>query len=92
VRRSVFSPALVVWSGTPSLSVSVQIGGPGVGWTPLPPRVPYRPWYRHSERHVERVDPWHPAWGPRPPRPGVPDTVWRRSVEPVQGKPTAVSP
>jgi hypothetical protein len=55
VRRPVFSPALVVWSGTPSLSVSVQIGGPGVGWTPLPPR------------------------------PVVPDTVWRHPVEPVQG-------
>lgn len=64
--RPVYAPALVAWAGTPNLNVSIHIGaGPGVGWAPLAPRQHYRPWYRHTERHAERVDPWNPAWGPR---------------------------
>lgn len=85
VLRPVFAPALVVWAGTPSLYVSVHVGGPGVGWAPLPPRVPYRPWYRHSQHHLDRVDSWHGSWGPRPLRElhTVPGSLPRRPIEPV---------
>ena len=97
--RPVYSPALVGWAGSPSVGVSVHIGsGPGVGWAPLAPRERYRPWYRHSERHAEKVDPWHHLPGPRMtqqpepmreaaretprPRPG-PERVWPGPQRPM---------
>jgi hypothetical protein len=69
-----------------------------VGWAPLAPRERYRPWYRHSERHAEKVDPWHHLPGPRMtqqpepmreaaretprPRPG-PERVWPGPQRPM---------
>lgn len=86
VRRPVFSPALVAWVGGPNVAISVQIGGgrpgyahhhpPHVGWVALAPREPYRPWYRASPGHVERIDRHHPRQRPGEqvvrPRPGEP--------------------
>jgi hypothetical protein len=85
--RPVYSPALVVWAGSPSVGVSVHIGsGPGVGWSPLPPRERYRPWYRHSERHAEKVDPWHHLPGPRMNQQPEPmrDSMLQRPIELVR--------
>ena len=66
VARPVYSPGLVVWTGTPTVGVTVKIGGgrygPGVGWLPLSPRDRYAPVYRHTPRHTGRID--APAWGP----------------------------
>ena len=45
--RPIYSPGLVVWSG------SVHYGGrygPGVGWAPLSPREAYVPRYRHPRQ------------------------------------------
>ncbi len=72
VARPVFSPGLVHWSGT------VRIGGrqgPGVGWAPLAPRERYVPVYRHTPRHIDRIE--GPAFGrsDRGPVGGRPD--WR---------------
>jgi hypothetical protein len=54
--RAVYAPALVGWVGSPGLSVSVSIGGGGVGWFPLGPREVYVPARRFSNRYVERVN------------------------------------
>lgn len=68
VARPVFAPALVAWVGGPNWSVSVNIGGPAVGWVPLAPADRFVPWYRTSPRYVERVDRWTPPAGRPPPR------------------------
>ena len=57
VPRPVYAPALVAWVGGGGWGVSVQIGGPTVGWVPLAPREVYRPYYRSTPRYVERVNP-----------------------------------
>jgi len=54
--RAVYAPALVGWVGSPGLSVSVSVGGGGVGWFPLGPREVYVPGRRFSHRYVERVN------------------------------------
>jgi hypothetical protein len=64
VPRPVFAPALVAWIGGPRLSVSVQIGGPPVGWVPLAPKEHFHPYYRHTPRYVDRVN--HAPLLPRP--------------------------
>ena len=53
--RPVYAPALVSWTGGPSLSVVIGLGS-GVGWFPLAPHEIYRPWYRHTPRYVRRVN------------------------------------
>ncbi len=53
--RPVYAPALVGWTGAPSLNVSLAFGG-GVGWFPLAPYEIYRPWYRHTPRYVRHVN------------------------------------
>jgi len=65
VARPVYAPALVAWIGGPRLSVSVQIGGPTVGWVPLAPREAFRPYYRHTPRYTDRIN-----VGPMRPYPG----------------------
>ena len=56
--RPAYSPALVVWSGGPQVSVGITIGGvrrpPQTGWAPLAPRQVYVPTYSHSPQYVER--------------------------------------
>jgi hypothetical protein len=54
--RAVYAPALVGWVGSPGVSVSVSVGGGGVGWFPLGPREVYVPARRYSHRYVERVN------------------------------------
>lgn len=68
IARPVFAPALVAWVGGANWSVSINIGGPAVGWVPLAPADRFVPWYRTTPRYVERVDRWRPPAGRPPPR------------------------
>jgi hypothetical protein len=45
----------VAWYGAQSVSVGVSIGHP-IGWFPLGPGEFYRPHYRHTDRHRERIN------------------------------------
>ena len=54
--RPVYAPALVAWVGGRNASVSVSIGGPGIGWFPLAPREVYVPGYRVSPRYMHNVN------------------------------------
>ncbi|MBC7941956.1 MAG: hypothetical protein H7Z19_19720, partial [Chitinophagaceae bacterium] len=63
VPRPVFAPALVAWVGGPRWGVSINIGGPTVGWVPLAPREVYVPWYRHTPVYGGRVN--TPHWRDR---------------------------
>ena len=69
VLQPVFAPALVAWVGGPGVGISINIGGPVVGWVPLAPREVFVPSYRHTPRHRDRVnDLPHGVYGPpRPP-------------------------
>jgi len=71
VRRPVYAPALVAWVGGPGLSVSINIGGPAIGWVPLAPRERYIPHYHATPVYIDRVN-THPRFGPAP---GHPRTV-----------------
>jgi hypothetical protein len=53
VARPVWAPALVAFA-------VVGSGGP-VGWVPLAPREPYRPWYSASPRYLRAVNLAHVA-------------------------------
>ena len=68
VRRPVFAPALVGWVGPPPGVVVVgRPPLPGGAWVPLGPREPYRPAYRSSPGHWQRVNPHlPPGWQPPP--------------------------
>jgi hypothetical protein len=52
----VYAPALVAWVGGPQVSVSVSVGGGGVGWFPLGPREVFVPGYHVSPRYVQNVN------------------------------------
>lgn len=61
--RPVYSPALVVFVGSPGLSLSINLGGGGrrddrgvAAWFPLGPREAYQPWYHASPAYVNRVN------------------------------------
>jgi hypothetical protein len=56
VHRPVYAPAMVAWVGGPHFSVSVNVGGPTVGWVPLAPREVYVPYYRVSPVYIDRVN------------------------------------
>jgi hypothetical protein len=86
VARPAFAPALVAWVGGPNWSVSVNLGGPAVGWVPLAPREVYVPWYRHSPRYVDRV--YAPGW--QPPQRTVPTGPIMYSNQGVPGAVTVV--
>ncbi|HYL02785.1 MAG TPA: DUF6600 domain-containing protein [Steroidobacteraceae bacterium] len=49
--RPVYAPALVAWTGGPTL-----VAGAGVGWFPLGPREVYVPAYRVSDAYLRRVN------------------------------------
>lgn len=71
-HRPVFAPALVAWVGSGAVQVGVHLGqrhAPPVAWVPLAPHERYRPWYRHSPRYQQRVDP-DPVTVRRPPQGG----------------------
>ncbi|MDZ7591908.1 MAG: DUF6600 domain-containing protein [Rubrivivax sp.] len=72
VARPVFAPALVAWVGSSNWGVSVNIGGPAIGWVPLAPREVFVPWYRTTPRYVDRVNRHPPPPGHRP-APNRPD-------------------
>ena len=69
VARPVFAPALVAWIDGGGLGLSLQIGGPRVGWVPLAPREVYIPHYRVSPGYRERVNPAPPYRWQHPPGP-----------------------
>lgn len=56
-RESVYAPAMVAFFG---LGVGVGVGAAlatgHVGWLPLGPREAYHPWYRASDRYLQRVN------------------------------------
>ncbi|MBL8340802.1 MAG: hypothetical protein JNL30_04970 [Rubrivivax sp.] len=56
VARPVYAPAMVAWVGGPHFSVSVNVGGPTVGWVPLAPREVYVPHYRATPVYIDRVN------------------------------------
>lgn len=57
VARPVYAPALVAFvGGTPGWSVSVRLGGAGIGWFALGPNEPYRPPYARNPRYVTRIN------------------------------------
>jgi len=57
VARPAYAPALVAWLGGGNVSVGISIGGPTVGWVPLAPFEVYRPYYAHSPRYWQRINP-----------------------------------
>ncbi|HSM22235.1 MAG TPA: DUF6600 domain-containing protein, partial [Rubrivivax sp.] len=75
VARPVYAPALVAWVGGGGWGVTVNVGGPAVGWVPLAPREVFVPWYRATPRHADRVNrhpPHRPGHRPVPQVPQVP--------------------
>jgi len=54
--RPVYSPALVAFVGGGGFSLTVGVGGGGVGWFPLAPGEVFVPWYRTSPRYVQNVN------------------------------------
>jgi hypothetical protein len=54
--RPVYAPALVAFVGGSNWSLSVNAGGPPIGWFPLGPRDVYVPWYRVSRGYFGRVN------------------------------------
>jgi len=57
VDRPAWAPALVGFIGGGGWSAGASSGGgPVVGWFPLAPSEPYRPWYKASKTYVTRVN------------------------------------
>ncbi len=54
--RPVYAPALVAWAGGSNWSVSVNFGGPSVGWVPLAPREVFVPYYPCQPRYWNTVN------------------------------------
>lgn len=68
VSRPVYAPALVGFVGNSgSVGFGFQIGSsqPGVGWFPLGPGEPWRPYYRASPRYMSHINRFgsYPAHG-----------------------------
>ena len=60
VARPVYAPAMVAWTGSPGIGISVSFGRkPTAGWFPLAPREVYIPTYRSSTKHVRNVNITH---------------------------------
>ena len=55
--RPVYSPAMVTFIGNPA-ALTVGIAGvkASVGWVPLGPGEPWRPWYPHSDNYVRQAN------------------------------------
>lgn len=85
--RPAYAPALVAWvgGGNGSVSWSVQVGVPLVGWVPLAPGDVFWPWFPSTPVYVGRVNPSPPP-GWRPVRPGYPG----HPVRPQPPRPGAV--
>ena len=52
-RYPVYAPALVTFLG---IGIAVGIGAGPIGWVPLGPREPYRPWFQASPRYLGAVN------------------------------------
>jgi hypothetical protein len=61
VARPVYAPALVAWVGGPRVGLSINIGGPSIGWVPLAPREWYVPQHRYTPAYDGRVNPRPPG-------------------------------
>lgn len=62
--RPVYAPALVTFIGIGAgVAVGVGFGAAlashSIGWVPLGPREPYRPWYHASDRYFRQVNVTH---------------------------------
>ncbi len=58
--RPVYAPALVTFFGVAAgVGLGAALASGSVGWCPLGPREPYRPWYRASDRYVREVNVRH---------------------------------
>jgi hypothetical protein len=53
--RPVYTPAVVGWVGSPSVSRYASLGR-GIGWFPLAPHEVYVPGYRHTPQYIRRVN------------------------------------
>ena len=87
VVRPVFAPALVAWVGGAHWGVSINIGGPAIGWVPLAPREVFVPWYRTTPIYVDRIN----RHAPRPGRKPVPQVPTGPVMYGNQGVPGAVT-
>jgi hypothetical protein len=58
VSRPVYAPALVVFIGGDSWSISVSVGG-GIGWFPLAPHEPYVPPFAAGSSYVRNINASH---------------------------------
>ena len=89
VARPVYAPALVAWVGGSNWGVSVNIGGPAIGWVPLAPREVFVPWYRHTPVYVDRIN-RRPHVPGRKPVPQLPTGPARYGNQGVPGAVTVV--
>ena len=72
VGRPVFSPGVVGWVGPPPHgAVPGWRPLPGGAWAPLGPHDPYKPTYRVSPGHQQRLNPPLPPGLAQPPGPGA---------------------
>jgi hypothetical protein len=58
VRESpVYAPALVTFIGIGAgVAIGAALASGSIGWVPLGPREPFRPWYHTSDRYVRQVN------------------------------------
>jgi hypothetical protein len=55
--RPVYAPALVSFIGNPAaLTVGIAGVSASVGWVPLGPGEPWRPWYPHSDTYLRQAN------------------------------------
>jgi hypothetical protein len=53
----VYAPALVTFIGIGAgVALGAALASGSIGWVPLGPREPYRPWYHASDSYVRRVN------------------------------------
>ena len=53
----VYAPALVTFIGIGAgVALGAALAAGSIGWVPLGPHEPFRPWYRASDRHVRAVN------------------------------------
>ena len=59
-RYPVYAPALVAFIGLGAgVGLGAALAAGSIGWIPLGPREPYRPWYRSSDRYLRDVNMHH---------------------------------
>lgn len=72
IARPVYAPALVAWVGGSHWGVSVNFGGPAIGWLPLAPFELFMPYYRSTPTYRDRINEQPRRPGRRPPPQQVP--------------------